>query len=385
MQKILHFLTKPWFVGFVFFALVAVATLQALWLSQPNTYTQYNNYIIFKQSFFHLITGNNLYTYYLDECWDLFKYSPAFAAFFGLFAYLPDSVGLFLWNALNAFVLFFAVYKIPHIAVKQKSFMLLFSAIELMTSMQNSQSNGLIAGLLIAAFIMLEKERILWATLFITLTVFIKLFGLVACLLFLFYPKKWLRIVGCMLFWNVLLLLLPALFCGYTQLIFLYKSWLTLLSQDHAVSLGYSVLGFVQTWLHWQVNKTGLLIAGSLCLLIPFIKTKKYTYYFYRIHLLALVLVWMVVFNHKAESPTFIIAVAGIALWFFSKHHIQKADIILMILVFVFTCLAPTDIFPLQLRKHFFEPYVVKAIPCILAWLKISYDAWHFTLRQKKE
>src|SRR5450631_2916625 len=57
-------------------------------------YHNYNNYIIFKNSFFHLIHGENLYGSFPDEQWDLYKYSPSFSLFFGLLAYLPDFAGL---------------------------------------------------------------------------------------------------------------------------------------------------------------------------------------------------------------------------------------------------------------------------------------------------
>src|SRR5690606_20257253 len=67
--------------------------------SAHNTfYTSYNNYIIFKQSFFHLIEGKDMYIHYPAEYYDLYKYSPSFAVFMGLFAYLPDIAGLMLWN-----------------------------------------------------------------------------------------------------------------------------------------------------------------------------------------------------------------------------------------------------------------------------------------------
>jgi hypothetical protein len=378
MQRVINIISKPQLVFMLFSILVIAATAQSILLTKPTGYTQYNNYIIFKQSFFHLTHGQDLYAPHYDECWDLFKYSPAFALFFGAFAYLPDWLGLFLWNGLNAFVLLFAIYKLPYIKLKQKSFMLLFAAIELMTSLQNSQSNGLITGLLILAFCMLEKENILLATLFISFTVFIKLFGIVACILFLFYRKNWLKIALYMILWCSLLAFIPVFFCGFEQLVFLYKSWLHLLQNDHSISVGYSVLGFIQTWLKTEPNKTLVLLIGGILLLIPLLKTKSYQQYSFRISMLAFVLIWIIIFNHKAESPTFIVAVTGIAIWLFSQENISKTTIALAIAVFIFTCLSPTDIFPASIRKNIFQPYVVKVIPCILVWIKIGYDLLRF-------
>jgi hypothetical protein len=40
----------------------------------------------------------------------------------------------------------------------------------------------------------------------------------------------------------------------------------------------------------------------------------------------------------------------------------------------VFTSLSPTDLFPRFIRKGILEPYVVKAVPCILIWAKIIWE-----------
>ncbi|MFM7178748.1 MAG: glycosyltransferase 87 family protein [Bacteroidota bacterium] len=138
--------------------LAVVASLQSLWaprVSLSHTehfYTAYNNYVIFKQSFFHLIHHQSLYVLYPHEHWDLFKYSPTFALLFGAWAMLPDAVGLLLWNVLNAWVWWKGIrlwqqnssIQIP----TMNGWWLGLGALELITSLQNEQSNALIAGLL---------------------------------------------------------------------------------------------------------------------------------------------------------------------------------------------------------------------------------------------
>ena len=70
-------------------------------------YTHYNNYVIFRQSFAHLVGQQELYTLSISaEHWDYFRYSPSFALAFGAFAWMPDLAGLLLWNILNVSVLF---------------------------------------------------------------------------------------------------------------------------------------------------------------------------------------------------------------------------------------------------------------------------------------
>jgi hypothetical protein len=81
----------------------------------------------------------------------------------------------------------------------------------------------------------------------------------------------------------------------------------------------------------------------------------------------------VVIFNHKAESSSYVIAMSGAALWFFSQAP-SWTNRTLIALAFVFTTLSPTDVFPRWLSASFLVPYAVKAVPCILIGAKITYD-----------
>ena len=338
-------------------------------------YTHYNNYVIFKQSFFHLIENKNLYELYPAEHFDYYKYSPTFSLFMAPLANLPDSVGLFLWNLLNVLVLYFALRRLPLSSNKTHLLMLGFVFLELLTSTQNSQSNALIAGLIIFAFTSLERKQIALASLFIVLTVFIKIFGLVAFALFMFYPNK-LRAAVYTIGWTVLLAAFPLLVISVSQLSFLYQSWLHLLQNDHSASIGFSVAGWLFTWFHIDAKNATVLI-GALVFCLPFLKWKYYNDVQFKLFFLSSILLWIVIFNHKAESATFIIAVTGIAIWFFSQKR-TLLNTILFGAAFIFTILSPTDLFPRSIRESFVIPYVLKAVPCILIWFKIMYDLLFF-------
>ncbi len=335
-------------------------------------YTCYNNYVIFKNSYFHLLHHKDLYKLYLDEQWDLYKYSPTFSMFFGIFAYLPDAMGLSLWNLLNALILLFAVYYLPKLSNYQKGLILITCLIELMTSMQNEQSNGLMVGLLILAFGLLEKEKYGWAVLSIVFTAYVKLFGIVGFSLFLFYPKKW-KLALYTVLWIAVLWIIPLLVVDLGQLKFLYESWGNLLLQDHAVSYGLSVMGWLHSWFGISAD-TWVLAIGSIMFCLPFVKIRAYKNLSFRLLALTSVLLWVVIFNHKAESPTFIIAMAGVCIWFYALRERNILNLVLFITAFVLTSLSPTDIFPAYLRVHLVNPYVLKAFPCILIWGKIIYD-----------
>ncbi len=333
-------------------------------------YTHYNNFVIFKQSFYNFVQNKDLYTAYPDLFWDHFKYSPAFALLFAPLAILPDLPGLIIWNLINSLALFFALRYLPHLTDKQKALILWFVLIELLTSVQNAQSNGLMAALVVLTFNALENKEEASAALFLSLSVFIKIFSGVALLLALFYPRKG-KFLGYFILWSLILALIPLTVVSPQQLVFLYKSWLRLLAGDHSVSLGISMLGWLQTWFGWMVSKYAVVAAGGIFLLLSFLRKEKYGDAQFRLLMLASLLVWMVIFNHKAESPTYVIAVTGIAIWYFMQPK-RSGNYILLWLAFIFISLSPTDLFPAALRRNLVVPYVLKAVPAILIWFRMQ-------------
>ncbi len=366
---------------------VLIASLQSYFapLSMaPNNleYTRYNNYIIFKQSFFHLIQNKDLFILYPQEHWDLYKYSPSFALLFAPFALMPDLVGLMLWNAVNAFAIFLVFRHLPNINDRSKLYMLWFVFLELFTCLQNEQSNGIMAGLIIGAFILLERKQFFLATLCIVFSVYIKIFGVVAFALLLLYPGK-LRSILYSIFWAVLLACLPLIVVSFSQLKLLYISWGQMLANDHSISDGLSVIGWFNRWFSFYPDKLYVLLGGIALFCIPLLRLKLYKEYHFRIMMLASILIWVIIFNHKAESPTFVIAISGVALWYFSIKR-EKVDLVLLILAFAFTIMSPTDFYPPFVRNEIFKPYVVKAVPCILIWAKLIYDAMVYNEKARR-
>jgi hypothetical protein len=325
--------------------------------------THYNNYLIFKTSFSHLVEYKDLYIEHLNDHIDFFKYSPSFAALMLPFAYVPDWIGLPCWNILNALVLASALIQLPFIESRAKVPILAFACIETLTSLQNAQSNALLAGLIIWTFICLERGRFAWATLLVVLSFYIKIFGILSFLLFLFYPNKW-KAAAWSCFWIVLIGALPLLFISFDQLLFLYKSWGNLLSWDVNASVGLSVQGWLTTWFGVDASKNLLVGIGIVFLMLAILRFNYWKSPHFRLLYLSILLIWMVIFNHKAESPTFIIAFSGVLIWAFSQK-LSSINKVVFVLCFVMCSLSPTDIFPSYLRQHFVIPYVLKAVPVI--------------------
>jgi hypothetical protein len=420
-------------VGLLYVAAIVFISLRNLSLpwgdlfADGGFYSHYNNYIIFKQSFYHLIAQKDLYIHYPQEQYDLFKYPPTFALLFAPFSLLPDFLGYSTWTALNLLLPVFAIYKLQGISGRAKGAMSVLLLLEGFTSALNSQSNGLMLGLLLFAFVSLQKGRIVQAIIFIWLTAFIKLFGILFFAMLLVFPGAFKKsLLNIPLIFGVLYIL-PLPILGWEGLQRQYASMFNLLAHDHGYFVKYSVMGWLQQWFGLRPNKNLILMLGlglqCIPLLVFIIKEKLW-----RSGLLEQInskslerwqslfaaswLLWMVIFNHMAESATYVIAVGGAMLALSQIRFMNNADfepakntqldnvwnnpidsvnqsnnavqngswhryvnsqnspwIAAFIMMFLFTMLGPTDIYPKEVRFWIVETAQLKAFPCILLWL----------------
>lgn len=333
--------------------------------------TEYNNYLIFKYSYFHLLSGENLYGLYPPLHWDYYKYSPTFALLMAPMAYLPDIIGLCIWNILNAITVYFAIRLLPF-TTRTQCLLLWFISFELLTCLQNTQSNGLMCGLMIAAYGCMHNNKAIWATLWLVLATYIKVYGAIGFCLFLFYPGK-LKFISYAVLWTIVLGALPLVVTPFSTLTWQYHNWADLMIADATAAVGLSVAGVLNTWFGIVNGKAAVTVAGLLLFLVPFARVRMYKDELFRLLTVASMLIWVIIFNHKAESSTYIIAVAGVAIWYFAmpKANWRTA---LLFFVFVFTSLSTTDIFPPFVKQHLIYPYKVKAFPCIVVWCVVFAD-----------
>lgn len=351
-------------IGILFFVLTVVFSVQKYLLRNVN------NYFIFSRSFSLLVSHQNIYAEYPALFNDRFLYSPTFALAAGLLYFLPDLAGLILWNLLNAALFFFAV---KSIAGGEKKAVLIFAvvAVEFFNSIQNNQSNPLVTALILFAFADFEKCRIKKAALFIAALFFIKIYGFAAVIFALFCSEK-LKFTKWLIIWFGLLLVLPLIVISIQELGWQYENWFAVI-RGFKTGTQLSVMGVIERWSGQTIMYLPVQIAGLLILLAPLIYFKHFSDSAYRRKLLCSLLIFLVIFNQSAESPTYITAVTGAAIWFVDSRR-TTADYILISLVLIFTSLASTSIFPSNLRHNFFEEYGLKVIPCLLVWLKIQYE-----------
>ena len=318
--------------------------------------------------------GQDLYKAYPGEYYDLFKYSPSFAFFMGAFNYLPPLIGLFLFNFLNIGIFIFAIKRLNLSEISLKYFFL-YILLEALISISSSQTNLLMAGLIIWGFVFLEEEKPGLASLCIVGSIFIKIFGAVAFILWILYPKKGKFVIYCIL-WFAIIGVLPLLLISKSSLHIQYQNWFALLRSDHDVSYGASLMGILHSWFSLSIPGFMILSVGVVLLLLPYAKTAFFRLYPFRLQMLASVLIWMVIFNHKAESPTYIIALTGVGLWYFSQPR-SGLNSVLFILCLVFTSFSSTDLItPGWINNQYVQPYAIKAVFCLIIWIKLILDSF---------
>jgi hypothetical protein len=291
---------------------------------------------------------------------------------------LPDFIGLLFWNLLNTIPLLIGIVLLKGMSNRAKIYVLLFCFIELMGSLQTAQSNGLTAALLILTFTSLENGRFFLATFFVAFSLYLKIFGGIGIILFVFYPGKT-RLLLYTLCWTLLLGFLPLAVIDLNRLFYLYKSWVHLLKTDQANSTGISVMGILQSDFKFDISNKITMLAGIILLLMPLYQKGKYKIYEFRLLVLSSILIWAVIFNYKAESSTYIVAICGIAIWFFSQAK-TRINLIIIILTFIFTTLSPGDLFPHFIKELFMKLPFLKAYFPILIFGMVLFDLFNRNL-----
>lgn len=340
-------------------------------------FTKYNNFIIFKQSFAHLVQHQSLYIEYPKEYWDYYLYGPSFSVVAGIFQLLPDVAGMLLWNLLCAGLVVHAV-SLLKLAPKQESLMLLITFPEIMGCMTHIQTNPVLLALIIYAFVFFEKGQVFWAAAFILLGFHIKIFALAAGAFMFLYPKKIPAFMGSAAFWFVAIGAIPLLFIPTKELIWQYQEWANVLLADLDMQQEISFTGLLNVTFgqHDWLNASAQGLA-ALATCITFAQPTLRQHTNLRYLCLASILIWVVIFNHAAESPTYVIAIAGIALWFVLQPPEKEMIVwISFAIMVVLSMVSPTDFFPRYIREHIVEPYSLKALGPCLIWFYLMWELW---------
>jgi hypothetical protein len=356
----------------IFVAVLWIAAVVAATIQQGVTH-QNNNFLLFRAASLHLMHGQDLYAAYPAEHFDNYKYSPTFALLFLPFALPPLVPAMLLWNAINAGVLYFALGAVLPRRAATVARAIVF--LDMLGSLQNVQSNALVAGLMILTFTAYERRQTVLGSLATAIGTNIKVFPLAAASFAIFHGRK-LRVALALAGSFIGLALLPLLVTSPSQLAAQYASWRAIETSD-ALERGFAVMEHVQLLLRLDLPNWPFQLFGVVALVAPvLVRRDRWTEWGFRRLYLCSVLIFCIVFNHQAESPTFVIGVAGAAIWFASLERRTRWQWALFAFVVVCTVLASSDAMPKPIQEGLFDPYRFKTIPLLLVWIEVQRRLW---------
>jgi hypothetical protein len=338
-----------------------------------------NNYIIFKHNFLNVIHQQNLYALQPEYYFDRNHYGPAFSLIIAPFALLPDGIGVLLWVFINAFILFKAIQMLPF---KNNGYIivLLLCANDMAGSSIYFQFNPTVTALIIFSFYFIRKKQDFWAALMIALGTFTKLYGIVGLAFFFFSDNK-LKLIAGLIFWSLVLFVLPMAISSRDFILNTYVGWYhDLLAKDtenaSSAMQDICVMGIIRRVFNYPDFKNIIVLVPALMMFgVSYLRIKCFGFVQYQLLILASVLIFTVIFSSSAESPTYIIAFTGVAIWFMNLNRPATAlEISLLIFAIIITSFSPSDLFPQSINKVYIQPHRLKALPCLLIWLKIIYE-----------
>ncbi|MGE8553359.1 MAG: glycosyltransferase family 87 protein [Chryseobacterium jejuense] len=374
-EKFLKILLNPKYI-FGVYIIVAIATALSKF---SRGYQAINNYLIFKGVFFNTIDEKNLYLAYPERYGDTNHYGIFFSLLIAPFAVMPDWLGIALWNVANTAVFLYAIHKLPFSDAKKAIFALLCLQ-EFITAAVSLQFNIALVGLLmLSATFIYERKEVQSATT-IVVGIFVKIYGIVGLSQFFFIKNK-VKFILSGIGIAILCLVIPMIYSSPQFVIQSYSDWATSLiskNSDNQV-LGnmqdISLMGFVRRILgDASISNLSFLAFGIPLFALPYIRIKQYKNYAFQLMILASTLLFLVLFSSGSESPTYIIAVAGVMIWFMLQKEKTPFIIGLLVFVIILTCFSPSDLFPKFIKQNYIIKYSLKAVPCIIVWLRVIYE-----------
>lgn len=374
-DKFLKFISNPKYI-FGIYLLVAVLSAIAKLNGGP---LKYNNYLIFTNVFYNTLHENNIYLHYPDIHFDSNHYGVFFSILIAPFAMLPDWLGMPLWNVANTLVFLFAIHKLPF-SNQKKAFFAWLCLQEFITAAVSLQFNIALAGLLMLSAIYIYERKETQSAFFIMIGFFVKLYG-VAGLSAFFFVKNKIKFIGALIAFGILFIVLPMLLSSSHFGIQSYADWFQSLSEKNVSNqvLGnrqdFSLMGIVRRVLgDASISNLTFLIPGMAVFALPYLRIKQYQNLPFQLLILSSTLLFIVLFSSGSESPTYIIAVAGVMIWFLIQKEKTPFVIGLLIFVIILTCFSFSDLFPKFIKENYIIKYSLKALPCCFVWFRVIYE-----------
>ena len=374
-EKLLKIILNPKYIFGVYLIISVVTAISKYFRGDYAI----NNYLIFKNVFLNTLQQKNLFIHYPDLYFDLNHYGVFFSLLIAPFAVMPDWLGISLWNLANTFIFVYAIHRLP-LSDPKKALFALFCLQEYITAALSLQFNIALTGLLMLSAILIYERKEVQSVTAILVGVFVKIYGIVGLSQFFFIKNK-IRFIVAGLVIAVLFFVLPMVYSSPQFVIQSYADWFQSIIEKNNENqvLGnmqdISLMGFFRRILgDASISNLVFLAFGLPLFAAPYIRISQYKHYAFQLMILASTLLFLVLFSSSSESPTYIIAVTGVMIWFFLQKERSPWIVGLLVFVIIFTCFSTSDLFPKNIRLNYIKKYSLKAVPCIIVWLRVMYE-----------
>jgi len=356
----------------LWFGLSFFAVLQVVWLDKLNIFN------VFRSGYFHLIQERNLYLFYPAEYGDVYIYGPVFGLLIAPFALLPVKIGAICWVMFNVTILYWAFSKLPIARFYQTALLILCSH-ELMNSSSWLQANAMTCACILLGYAFVKNKKEHWALFFIMLATFIKIYGIIGLAFFPFSTNR-VKFILWVVIWSIVFFIGPILLTSWHFLLQAYHDWYVALSQKNNTNIrldthyyfhDISFMGLIRRSIYPGLKNIYVILPCTILFISQFRFVKYYNNLAYQLYLLCSCLLFVVIFSTSAESPTYIIALPAICIWYFLQPR-RRSTIIFFIVLFVFTTFSYSDLLTPWFRTHIVMPYSLKALPSCIVWCIIA-------------
>ncbi len=368
---------NPWLLGFIWILAGILTGWKQYMLTGEHSFV--NNFVIFKSSFGHFAHHLPLYLEYPKEYFDLYLYGPVFAILMAPFALLPLGISVVMWNVLNAGLLFWALMELP-LGISKKSGILWIVLNSLLTALLNTQFHAICISMIIWSYIFVQRGRDFWSASLIVLGILIKFYGIVGLAFFFFSKDRW-RFAGYLVFWLVVWGLLPFMLGGMTYGWRCYGEWLAILQHKNELNVDISnfrtdvcVMGmFRRITGDGTLSNLWFLVPSMLLNIWVYFQPKKWGDLVFQLRMLAFVSIYLMLASTGTESPTLVMAMPGLGIWFMLSEQ-KRWQWVLLVITLLISSFSPTDLFPKFLREGYIIRYGLMILPLLGVWLALAVD-----------
>ena len=375
MKKIVSavkwFFSNPTCVFLLGLAVVLLATSLEVFRGRNTNYFDYQDST---RMFWEGLSPYNME--YVQAHGIYFLYSPVFSVIFAPIFLLPWWLGPYVWNICNYSLFALAIKMLPSLVDKYKHWIFLFLLSVVLQSVFCYQHNIIVAYIYLFAFILLERNKPIWAVLLIMVSATTKVYGAAELAILFCYPKVW-RNLGYAVLFGALLLCLPLLNPYFENPFVLYQQMFDMIASHHSDSdfIGILFARGLKPFLLPNYRLVQIVVFALLGVAF-FARYKRWKNLSFRVQALGVLTGFMILFSDCPETHTYIIAFPFYAMAFWLRPQRTWLDWTLFWLLVVNFCILPTDVLcPAWLHDYIHQTFWLDVYTYFLCWLRMIWWA----------